>query len=74
MPGAIFFCGSCAEGTVPSPAPPLGRHCLAPAGDSVSSHSKLKRFQKKLLLHLVGELVQVTSRPEVMVSAPLPVP
>src|SRR5512136_2513811 len=66
--------GSCACGTVPAPAPFFGRHCCAPAGLLVSSHSKLNRFQKKLLLHFVGVEVQVTSRPLVIVSAPLPVP
>ena len=54
--------------------PCLGVHCCAPAGLLVSSHSKLKRFQKKLLLHFVGVVVHVTSRPLVMVSPPLPLP
>ncbi len=31
-------------------------------------------YVKKLLLHLVGVLVQMTSRPLVIVSSPLPVP
>ena len=52
MVGAIFFEGSCACGTVPSPAPFFGRHWCAPAGLFVSSHSKPNRFSKKLLPHL----------------------
>ena len=72
--GAIRFDGSCACGTVPAPAPFFGCHCCAPAGLFVSSHSKPNRFSKKLLLHFVGVVVQVTSRPLVIVSAPLPVP
>src|SRR5437868_4367088 len=74
MVGACFFDGSCASGTVPAPAPPLGRHWCAPAGLLKSSHSKLKRFQKKLLLHLVGVVVQVPSRPLVIASPALPLP
>ena len=72
--GAIRFDGSCACGTVPAPAPFFGCHCCAPAGLFVSSHSKPNRFSRKLLLHFVGVVVQVTSRPLVIVSAPLPVP
>ena len=53
---------------------PLATHWWAPAGLLVSSHSKPKRFSKKLLLHLVGVLVQVTSRPLVIASPPMPVP
>src|SRR5678809_1143253 len=74
MVGACFLDGSCASGTVPAPAPPLGRHWCAPPGLLKSSHSKLNRFQKKLLLHLVGVLVQMPSRPLVIASPPLPVP
>src|SRR5712671_2882792 len=65
---------SCACGMVPAPAPPLATHCCAPAGLFVSSHSKPNRFSRKLLLHFVGVVVHVTSRPLVIVSAPLPVP
>src|SRR6478752_6950024 len=72
--GAIRFEESCACGTVPAPAPFFGRHCCAPAGLFVSSHSKPNRFSRKLLLHFVGVAVQVTSSPLVIVSAPLPVP
>ena len=72
--GAIFLVASWAWGTVPSPAPSLGFHWWAPAGLLVSSHSNPNRFSKKLLLHWVGVVVQVTSMPLVMVSAPLPVP
>src|SRR6185369_14353039 len=72
--GAIRFVASWACGTVPAPAPFFGRHCCAPAGLFVSSHSKPKRFSRKLLLHFVGVLVQVTSKPLVIVSAPFPVP
>src|SRR5271157_2413193 len=74
MDGAIRFDGSCASGTVPSPASPFGFHWWAPAGLFVSSHSKLNRIRKKLLLHFVGVLVQMTSKPLVIVSPPLPVP
>src|SRR3954467_10512453 len=73
MPGAIFFDGSCACGTVPAPASPFGFHCFAPAGLFVSSHSYSKRCLKKSLLHLVGVVVQVTSSPLVIVSTPMPV-
>ena len=54
----------------------IGLHWLlvAPAGLSTSSHSWLNRFWKKPVPHWVGVLVQVTSRPLVMVSPPLPVP
>jgi hypothetical protein len=52
----------------------LGLHCWAPAGLLVSSHSNLKRFSKKWLLHFVGVWLQVTSGPPVMASAPKPVP
>src|SRR6188768_80749 len=72
--GAIFLDVSWAAGTVPSPAPFFGFHCLAPAGLVVSSHSYSKRCLKKSLLHFVGVVVQVTSRPLVMASAPTPVP
>src|SRR3954451_844742 len=68
------FDGSCACGTVPAPAPFLGIHCCAPAGLLVSSHSKPNRFSRKLLLHFVGVVVHVTSRPLVIVSGPRPVP
>ena len=70
--GACFFDGSCASGTVPSPAPFFGFHCFAPAGLVVSSHSYSNRCLKKSLLHRVGVVVQVTSRPLVMAWAPLP--
>src|SRR5580765_931985 len=66
------FVLSCACGTVPAPAPSFGRHWCAPAGLFVSSHSYPNRFQRKLLLHLVGVVVQVTSRPLVIVSTPRP--
>src|SRR5262245_37706829 len=66
MFGAIFFDGSCAEGTVPSPALFFGFHCFAPAGLVVSSHSYSKRCLKKSLLHFVGVVVHVTSRPLVV--------
>src|ERR1700733_6548241 len=72
--GAMRLDLSWACGTVPAPPSPLGFHWCAPAGLLVSSHSKPNRFSKKLLLHLVGVVVQVTSRPLVMASAPLPVP
>src|SRR5262245_1222854 len=50
----------------------LARHCFAPAGLFVSSHSFSNKFLKKKLLHLVGVCVQVTSGPPVMVSPPRP--
>ena len=64
--GAILFEGSWACGTVATPAPFFGCHCLAPAGLVVSSHWSSNRFLKKSLLHFVGVVVQVTSRPLVM--------
>ncbi len=48
-------------------------HWCAPAGLAVSSYSYSKRFLKKPLPHWVGVVVQVTSRPLVIASAPLPV-
>src|SRR3954453_18911685 len=74
MEGAWRLDGSCASGIKPAPASPLGFHWWAPAGLLVSSHSKPNRFSKKLLLHLVGVLLQVTSRPLPTVSGPMPVP
>src|SRR3954464_8694598 len=73
MEGAWRLDGSCASGIKPAPASPLGFHWWAPAGLLLSSHSKPNRFSKKLLLHLVGVLLQVTSRPLVMVCGTLPV-
>ena len=52
----------------------FARHCFAPAGLCVSSHSFSNRFLKKLLLHCVGVCVQITSGPPVIASAPTPVP
>src|SRR5882724_3133589 len=69
--GRRFFDESCASGIIASA--PFATHWCAPAGLFVSSHSKANRFSKKLLLHLVGVVVQVTSRPLVIVSPPLPV-
>src|SRR5512137_1895071 len=74
MPGVRRFDGSCGSGTVPAPASPFGFHWYAPAGLFSSSHSKLNKIRKKLLLHFVGVLVQITSSPSVIVSLPLPVP
>src|SRR4030042_1777581 len=74
IPGARRFDGSCGSGTVPAPASPFGFHWYAPAGLFVSSHSKLNKIRKKLLLHSVGVLVQIISSPSVIVSLPLPVP
>src|SRR3954467_7794893 len=72
--GACFFDGSCASGTASAAAPPVGFHCFAPAGLSVSSHSKPNSVSKKLLSHFVGVGVHAPSRPLVIVSPPLPVP
>src|SRR5215510_12407377 len=72
MVGRRFFPGLCASGMMASA--PLAVHWLAPAGLLVSSHSKPNRFSKKFLLHFVGVVVQVTSRPLVIASRPLPVP
>src|SRR5271165_2909114 len=74
MDGARRLDGSCASGTVPAAAPPFGVHWCAPAGLLVSSHSYSNRFLKKLLLHLVGVWLQMTSMPEVIASPPLPEP
>src|SRR5580704_4072658 len=73
MFGAIRLDGSCAAGTVPAPAFPFGFHWCAPAGLFVSSHSYPKRCLKKSPLHFVGVVVQVTSRPLVIASTPMPV-
>ena len=72
--GPEFSKGGQRPGMLPAPAPSLATHWLAPAGLWVSSYSNSKRFLKKPWLHSAGVVVQVTSRPEVMVSAPLPVP
>src|SRR5262245_48000448 len=70
MVGTRFFDASKASGMV-APAP-LATHWCAPAGLFDGSHSKPNRFSKKLLLHFVGVVVHVTSRPLVIASAPLP--
>src|SRR5262245_33746058 len=70
--GKRRFDGSCASGIVA--VPPLATHWCAPAGLLVSSHSKPNKFSKKLLPHFVGVVVQVTSRPLVIASPPLPEP
>src|SRR4051812_47131780 len=72
MVGTRFLDGSCASGMIVGA--PFATHWCAPAGLLESSHSKPNRFSKKLLLHLIGDLLQVTSRPLVMVCGPLPVP
>src|SRR5258706_16172133 len=74
MDGRCRLDESCASGMLRATAPPLGFHWCAPAGLLVSSHSKPKRFSKKLLLHFVGVVVQAPSRPLVIVSTPLPLP
>src|SRR5664280_967937 len=74
MPEERRFDGSCGSGTVSGPASSFGFHWYAPAGLFVSSHSKLNKIRKKLLSHLVGVLVQISSGPPVIVSLPLPVP
>src|SRR5215469_11646258 len=72
MVGTRFFDASNGSGIVASA--PLAFHCWAPAGLLVSSHSYLKRFSKNELPHFVGVLLQTTSGPPVMASAPTPVP
>lgn len=52
--GSRRFVGSCASGTMSLPAPFLGRHWCAPAGDFISSHSYAKRMWKNSLSHRVG--------------------
>ncbi|MNF74896.1 hypothetical protein D3C84_569420 [compost metagenome] len=68
MVGLWNLPGICASGMISGAS--LATHCLAPAGDWVSSHSYLNRFSKKLLLHSVGVLLQVTSMPLEMLSLP----
>src|SRR5205085_8578292 len=70
--GTRFFVLSNGSGMVAWPF--LARHCFAPAGLVVTSHSFSNRFLKNRLLHFVGVCVQVTSGPPVMASAPIPVP
>src|SRR5450432_440519 len=72
MVGTCFFDRSCASGIVAWA--PLATHWCAPAGLLLSSHSYWNRLSKKWLLHCVGVSDQVTSRPLVIASAPLPVP
>ena len=63
-----------AVGTEFAQPPSLGRHWLAPAGLLNSSHSLPYRISRKLLSHLVGVWVQMTSRPLLTASMPTPVP
>src|SRR5579871_3324626 len=72
MVGTCFFDLSNASGM--SAGALFAFHCWAPAGLLVSSHSYPKRFSKKLLLHLVGVVVQAPSRPLVIVCTPWPLP
>src|SRR5215467_4392175 len=72
MVGTCRFDGSKASGIVA--AAPFALNWLAPAGLFSNSHSYLNRFSKKLLLHFVGVVLQVTSGPPVIASLPLPVP
>src|SRR5215475_16165711 len=72
MVGTCFFDLSKASGIVEAPA--FARHCFAPAGLFVSSHSFSNRFLKNRLLHFVGVCDQVSSGPPVIASAPTPVP
>src|ERR1700730_7067043 len=72
MVGTCRFDASYGSGIVA--APPFALNCQAPAGLFVSSHSLLNRFSKKWLLHFVGVGDQMTSRPLVIASPPLPVP
>src|ERR1700727_457040 len=74
MVGGWLLDGSCASGTMPAAAASFGFHWYASAGLLVSSHSLPYRVSRKLLSQRVGVPVQVTSRPLVMVSPPLPVP
>src|ERR1043165_3805785 len=68
--GRRFFDRSCASGMISGAS--LATHWFAPAGLLVGSHSNPNRFWKKLPPHLVGVVVQVTSRPLVIASQPLP--
>src|SRR5262249_4428923 len=68
--GGRRFDGSSGSGTASAPAPSFGCHWYAPAGLWVSSHSKPKRVSKKLLSHVIGVGVQVTSMPLVIASRP----
>ncbi len=70
--GLCFLPGMCASGMISGAF--LATHCLAPAGDLVSSHSYLNRCSKKSLLQRAGVVVQVTSRPLETVSLPCPLP
>src|SRR5580765_5918912 len=72
MVGACIFEASKAPGIVATS--PFAWNWFAPAGLLVRSHSYLNRFSKKLLLHFVGVVLQVTSGPPVIESLPLPVP
>src|ERR1700678_2378274 len=70
--GAWRFVESWASGILFAPALPLGFHWCAPPGLFVNSHSYLKRFSKKSLLHFVGVVVHVTSSPLVIASPAMP--
>src|SRR5262244_4299051 len=71
MVGTCRAEGSKASGIVA--APHFALNCQAPAGLFVNSHSYLNRFSKKLLLHFVGVVVQITSRPLPIASPAMPV-
>ena len=70
MVGACFFVESNASGTITFES--TATHWFAPAGLFVSFHSVAKRLLKNPWLHFVGVVVQVTSKPDVMASVPLP--
>ena len=72
MVGLRFLLASNGSGMVSGAS--LASNWMAPAGLRVCTHSNLNRFSKKWLLHCVGVWVQTTSRPEVMASAPAPLP
>src|SRR5262245_9645689 len=73
MVGFVSGAPGCTGGTMNPSLTSRGCHCLAPAGDSTTSHSWAKIVSRYLLSHCVGVGVHAPSRPDVMVYSPNPV-
>ena len=69
--GNCFFVASNASGILAEAS--LATHWFAPAGLLDNSHSLANKSAKKSWLHFVGVVVHVTSKPDVIASAPFPV-
>src|SRR5688500_9751717 len=71
--GGLTLPATWAAGTQKPSLTSRGCHCLAPAGDSTSSHSWAKIVSRYMLSHWVGVGVHAPSRPDVIVYSPKPV-